>query len=244
VRQRAKSRIERQVIVDQLDYPIEIGFAETRRYAHDDVRAYKKLHALVPWNVALLNSRIVSIVHRRRAKGVSFVELVKLLKSYRRKHSLGALSDEALELLEAHLLPTEWYAFSGVRELIQVSYRHLLGESEEAALQMGIAGGSYALTTYHKNFVKPNDPLASTLAMRHTWKLYFDFGELSATLDGDDAVRFVLEGYPDMTVAHGMMIIGWHRAAGLAAGAPKTRGTILEAPWKTASRRLIHRVEL
>jgi hypothetical protein len=183
-------------------------------------------------------------IHFRRAKGVSFMELVKLLKAYRRQHSLGSLSDEAQELLEQRLLPTEWYPFAGVRELIELSYRLLLGQSEHAALEMGIAGGSYALSSYHKNFVKENDPLSSILAMRHTWRLYFDFGELSAKLDGERAVRFVLDGYSDMTVAHGMMIVGWHRAAGLVAGAETTTGTILEAPWKNDSPRLVHVVKI
>jgi hypothetical protein len=172
------------------------------------------------------------------------MELVKLLKGYRRHHSLGSLSEEAAELLEQHLLPTEWYPFAGVRELIELSYRLLLGQNEQAALEMGIAGGSYALGSYHKNFVKPNDPLSSTLAMRHTWRLYFDFAELSAKLDGERAVRFELDGYADMTVAHGMMIIGWHRAAGLVAGAETTTGTILEAPWKNGSPRLVHVVKI
>jgi len=166
-----------------------------------------------------------------------------MLKSHRREHGLEALSEEAEGLLDQRLLPTEWYPFAGVRELIQAAYRHLLGESEQAALKMGIAGGSYALSTYHKNFVKPNDPLASILAMRHTWKLYFDFAELTAALDGERAVRFVLEGYPDMTAAHGQMIVGWHRAAGLVAGAERTRGVIVESPWRHASRRLVHVVE-
>jgi len=183
-------------------------------------------------------------VHFRRAKGVSFMELVKLLKGYRRQHSLGSLSNEAQELMEQHLLPTEWYPFAGVRELIELSYRLLLGQSEQAALEMGIAGGSHALSSYHKNFVKENDPLASILSMRHAWRLYFDFAELRAKLDGERAVRFVLDGYADMTVAHGMMIIGWHRAAGLIAGAETTTGTILEAPWKGGSRRLVHVVHI
>jgi hypothetical protein len=183
------------------------------------------------------------IVQRRRAKGVSFLELVKLLRAYRRDHSLGTLSQEAEALLEQRLLPTEWYPFGPVKELIQVSFRKLLREKEEAALQMGIAGGKYALSTYHKNFIKPADALASTLAMRHTWPLYFDFGELTATRDGDRGVLFVLEGYPDMTAAHGYMILGWHRSAGLVAGAEGTRGEILECPWQRSAR-LVHRVEV
>ncbi|HMJ12736.1 MAG TPA: hypothetical protein VK524_15045, partial [Polyangiaceae bacterium] len=116
----------------------------------------------------------------RRAKGVSFIELVKLLKAHRRKTPVLGISEPAERLFVEHLLPTAWYPFVPVAEIIRVSYRNLLRGREEAALQMGIAGGTYALTTYHKTFVKPGDPRASTLAMRHTWPLYFDFGELRA----------------------------------------------------------------
>lgn len=182
---------------------------------------------------------------RRRAKGVAFVELVKLLKSHRRKSPISALSREAESLMaDEHLLPTSWYPFAPVAELIEAAFNHLLRSREEAALQMGIAGGAYALGAYHKTFVKPGDPRASVLAMRHTWPLYFDFGSLSATEEGKHSVVFTLEGYPDMTGAHGHMIVGWHRSAVLAAGGEAVHGEILESPWSGGTSRLVHRVGL
>jgi hypothetical protein len=171
------------------------------------------------------------------------MELVKLLKSHRRKSPISGLSSEAESLMgDAHLLPTAWYPFAPVVELIQVSYRYLMRSREEAALQMGMAGGAYALGTYHKTFVKLGDPRASVLAMRHTWPLYFDFGALSASDDGNHAAVFTLEGYSDMSAAHGYMIVGWHRAAALAAGATEVRGDLLECPWSGDSSLLVHRV--
>jgi hypothetical protein len=174
---------------------------------------------------------------------VSFLELVKLLKNHRRQHPFEGLSAEAEALFSEHLVATAWYPFEPVAELIRLSHRELLKGSEKAALKMGIAGGMHALTSYHKTFVKPGDPLASLLAMRHTWRLYFDFGSLSAVKSGERAVEFVLEGYPDVSPAHGLMIVGWHRAASLVAGAPKTAGEIVLSPWKHASAKLVHRVE-
>jgi len=180
---------------------------------------------------------------RRQAKGVSFVELVKLLKNHRKKRPFSGLSEPAEGLLSQNLLPTAWYPFVPVAELIELSYRELLRGSADAALQMGIAGGTHALRTYHKGFIRPGDPLASLLAMRRTWALYFDFGELTTTQQGERSVEFVLEGYPDISAAHGPMVVGWHRAAGLVAGAKSLRGEIIECPWTDGASTLIHRVE-
>ena len=179
----------------------------------------------------------------RQAKGVSFVELVKLLKNHRRKQPFSGLSAAAEGLFNQHLLPTAWYPFPGVAELIVLAHRELLRGSAEGALQMGIAGGTNAFRTYHRSFIRPGDPLASLLAMRRTWPLYFDFGELTSSQDGERSVVFVLEGYPDISEAHGPMVVGWHRAGGLVAGAKGLRGEIVESPWQDGSRRLVHRVE-
>lgn len=181
---------------------------------------------------------------RRRTKGVSFIELVKFLKVHRRTNPMPELSRDAEALLTSvHVLPTVWYPFAPVAELTQFTYRRLLRSREEAALQMGIAGSTLALGTYHKTFVKPGDPRASVLAMRHTWPLFFDFGVLSAKEDGPHAAVFTLEGYPDVNPGHGWMIVGWHRAAALVAGAELVRGELLECPWRDDSPRLVHRVE-
>jgi hypothetical protein len=180
---------------------------------------------------------------QRQAKGVSFVELVKLLKNRRRKHPFSGLSAEAEGLFGQHLLPTGWYPFPPVAELIDLAYRELLRGSAEAALQMGIAGGTHALRTYHRGFIRPGDPLASLLAMRRSWSLYFDFGELTTKQVGERGVVFQLDGYPDISAAHGPMVVGWHRAAGLVAGVKNLRGEIVECPWTDGSPRLVHRVE-
>jgi hypothetical protein len=79
------------------------------------------------------------------------------------------------------------------------------------------------------------------MAMRHTWRVYFDFGELTVERDGPRGVRFVVEGYEDMLPAHGQMIVGWHTAAALEAGASTARSLVLEAPWRRG-KRLVHRV--
>jgi hypothetical protein len=178
----------------------------------------------------------------RRAKGVNLVGLVKLLKVLRRTKAIGPLSPAALALFEQHILLTEWYPLSLLLELVEVTYREVLGRKEEAALKMGITGGLDAFKTHHKAFIKAGDAAASVVSMRHTWPLYFDFGTLKALPDGPRAVRFVLEGYPGIPAAHGPMIVGWHRAAALAAGQSTVGGEILECPWRDGGPRLVHRV--
>lgn len=106
---------------------------------------------------------------------------------------------------------------------------------------MGIVGGQAALSGFHKQFIKVGDPVASLIAMRHTWRTYFNFGELMTETDGPRAVRFVVAGYPDMQASHGQMIVGWHTAAAIVAGAANAKSEVLQCPWHGGSE-LEHRV--
>jgi hypothetical protein len=99
---------------------------------------------------------------------------------------------------------------------------------------MGLVGAKIALTSFHRAFVKPGDPLASALAMRHTWSSYFDFGALHAEAEGKRAVRFSVTDYADVPVFHGVMIAGWHMTAPQLAGAQKVTVEWLEKPWEGA----------
>jgi len=128
-------------------------------------------------------------------------------------------------------------------DLLALTEREILKGNEKLTMQLGVAGGTEALKTYHKAFVRPGDPAASVLAMHRTWNVYFDFGELTATLESKSSVLFVLEGYPDVPSYHGPMIAGWHVAAGIVAGSEGTAAEILECPWKDRSPRLVHRVK-
>lgn len=192
---------------------------------------------------AKLEKRMPAVPNNRQAKGVAFIGAVKLLRNYRKTRPIDFLSPRAEALLSEHLLPTDWYPWAPVSEIIEATSLLLLRKSEAAAIEMGIAGGKQALTSYHKHFVRPEDPKASLLAMRHSWRVYFDWGSLNATAEGERLVLFVLEGYPEVTAAHGCMIVGWHRAAGFVAGADTTHGEIVECPWRDGSTRLVHRVE-
>jgi hypothetical protein len=136
---------------------------------------------------------------------------------------------------------SDWYSFDVYQELMQLVFRDVIKGSEEAALEMGIIGGRAAFSSHHKQFVAPGKPLETLLALRHTWRVYYDFGTLTATADGPNAVRLVVGGYPDMGACHGNMIVGWHVAAAREAGAEGARSEILKAPWR-GDEQLIHRV--
>jgi hypothetical protein len=176
----------------------------------------------------------------RRAKGVNLIDLVKLLKGLRKRRPL-AFSKAAEALLAEHVLISNWYPFDVYPELLDIVYREMLGRDEKAALEMGIIGGRAAFSGFHKQFIAPRKPLETLLAIRHTWRVYYDFGTLSAFEEGPRAVRLELEGYPDARPCHGNMIVGWHVAAGREAGAENARSDILEAPWRGGAR-LVHRV--
>jgi hypothetical protein len=181
---------------------------------------------------------------RRKAKGVAFIELVKILKGHRRNDPISGLSAEAESLLaDRHLLPTAWYPLAPVAELIQVSYRQLLRSREEAALQMGMAGGAYALSTYHKTFITPGDPRASRsaghaphLAARLRFRRLVGDGRRQAR--GRVHARGLRGCQPrpwldDRRVAP-------RRGAG---GGHNGRTRRLACPWSGRSSRLVHRVQ-
>ncbi|MFW6049982.1 MAG: hypothetical protein ACODAU_02340 [Myxococcota bacterium] len=177
----------------------------------------------------------------RRARGTALIQLVKLLRGQRKKGPLRGLSPQAKALLDEHILPNEWYPLEPFREMMDFLHRELCGSSEEATLQAGEAGGKVLLTGPHKAFIQPGDPAASVFAMRHIWRAYYDFGELSGEMIDGPAVRFTLKGYPDITVAHGLMIAGWGVAAALVAGAADAGAEILERPWD-GDLQLVYRV--
>jgi hypothetical protein len=179
----------------------------------------------------------------RRAKGVNLIGIVKLVKGMRKRRPLrpGALSRTAEAFLDEHVLVSDWYSFDLYVELLQLVFREMLESSEAAALEMGIMGGRSAFSGHHKQFVAPGNPIETLIALRHTWRVYYDFGTLSAVAEGPRSARLVLDGYPDMLACHGNMIVGWHVAAAREAGAESARSEIVKAPWR-ADERLIHRV--
>jgi hypothetical protein len=174
-------------------------------------------------------------------KGINLLGLVKVLRSVRKKRPLAGLSPAAELMLGEQILVSDWYPYSVFIELMEVTFREVLRRDEDHAREMGIAGGRQAVAGLHRQFVKPGDPGASLLAMRLAWRVYFDFGELTAHRDGPNAVRFVTVGYRDMPPVHGQMIVGWHMGTALEAGAVQVDYEIIEAPWRGAFR-LEHRI--
>lgn len=179
----------------------------------------------------------------RYAKGTNLSQLVPLLKKRRRARTFGPLSPSAERLLEERILDHAWYAHAPFLELLRVLYREVLGSNEENAISMGIAGGRVSLLGVHKTFVIAGDPIGSAMAMRHSWRAYFNFADLKATRDNDNRVTLTLTGYSDVPAVHGGLIAGWAVAAAQLAGAQEARGEIVEKPWETGGK-LVYRVLL
>ncbi|MBN1653368.1 MAG: hypothetical protein JXA30_06280 [Deltaproteobacteria bacterium] len=168
----------------------------------------------------------------RLTKGVAVVNLVKILKIYRRNSSLKAFTPATEALFHEHILPNRWYPHDSFLELLEFVYRHLLGSDEQNAVQMGINGGLEVLQGVHGAFVQKHDPVGSILAMRHIWPTYYNFGALDGKAAGAHSVRFIVTDYPDISIAHAMMIIGWGIAAAQLGGASDARYEVLKRPWK------------
>ncbi len=178
---------------------------------------------------------------QRKAKGTNLTQLVAALRKRQRTHSLGVLSPSAEQLLEERILEHVWYPHAPFVELLRVMYRDLLGSSEANALAVGISGGKIALQTWHTAYVMEGDPIGSVLAMRHSWRTYFNFGELKAEQDTPQSVTLTLTGYADVTAVHASMIAGWAVAAGQLGGSPAATGEIIDKPW-IAGNKLRYRV--
>lgn len=179
----------------------------------------------------------------RYAKGVNLSQLVPLLRKRRRARPFGPLSPSAERLMEERILEHLWYPHAPFVELLRVMYREVLASNEANALTMGVLGGKHALQGAHKAFVVDNDPIASALQMRHSWRAYFNFGELKAATEGSHAVVLTLTGYPDVLPVHAGMIVGWAVAAAQLGGAPEASAEIVEKPW-VSGQRLVYRVKV
>jgi len=154
------------------------------------------------------------------------------------------MSPAAAQLLEERILDSAWYPHEPFVELLRVMYREVLGSREDHALAAGVAGGKVALLGAHKTFVIAGDPAGSTLAMRHSWRAYFNFGALAAEQpQGEDVVVLTLTGYPDVEPVHAGLIVGWAVAAAQLGGAGGSVGEILSKPW-VAGDALVYRVTI
>ena len=177
----------------------------------------------------------------RRAKGTNLSQLVPFLRKRRKARPFAPLSPAAEKLMEERIIESRWYPFDPFVELLRIVDKEVLRGSEELALGMGVVGGKQALLGTHKAFVTVGDPLGSAMAMRHSWRAYFDFGELRAVADNDRQVTLTLTGYSDVIMVHGGMIAGWGAAAAQLAGAADAKATLLEKPWEGAPR-MVYRV--
>lgn len=168
----------------------------------------------------------------RSLKGTSVADLVKTLRIYRRTHPIEGLSPAAEALLEQRILVNGWYPLEAFLELLDFTYRELLGSNEKATFELGLRGGERILSGPHKGFIQKGDPAASVMAMRHTWRVYFDFGELTGELVDEHTVEFTVKGYPDVTAPHAIVTAAWGAAAAKLAGAQETECEFIERPWE------------
>lgn len=167
----------------------------------------------------------------RRAKGINFIELIKLLKIQRRTRPLNGLSKEVTALLDEHILLTAWYPVEPFIELIDYVYKHMLSAKPERAFELGVVGAEMQLTGPHRAFVVCGDPEASVLGLRHIWRAYFDFGDVQAALEAPGRVLFTVRDYPDMPCPHGWMMPAYEVVAARLAGAHNPTFELLQCPW-------------
>ncbi|MBN1656674.1 MAG: hypothetical protein JXA30_23075 [Deltaproteobacteria bacterium] len=173
-------------------------------------------------------------IEERRAKGINIIDLVKVLKIYRRTHKNAVFSKDVEALFKERILPNKWYSYRIFLELINFAYKNLLASKEDNAVQLGMAGGLVVLKEYHGVFIEEGDPIATLLSLRHSWRSYFNFGFHEAKSDDDHSVEMTVGDYPDVGPCHAHMIIGWDMGGAKLAGASDIRYELLTRPWEGA----------
>lgn len=171
----------------------------------------------------------------RHVIGAILVDLVKSLRKLERTSGRALpVSAAARATLDRRVLISEWVSLDVFLELLHALDALVLKGDEQRAMELGALGGA-SMRGLQKAYVVVGDPLSSVAAMRHAWRAHYDFGRLSCDTTNEAVVRFTVSGYPDMTMVHGMMTVGWGVAAARAAGAAAVRAEILERPWRGAT---------
>lgn len=168
---------------------------------------------------------------KRRAKGAIFIALVKLLKHIQRTKGLPAMSERAAELLETRVLASEWYALEGFLDLLDVTDSILFKGDETKTLELGATGAMDQLKGSYRAYTT-DDPCRSVYALRHAWRPHYDFGELTAVVEGERTVQFCVTGYPDIRMPHALSVASWGIASARLAGVEKAKIEVLERPWR------------
>jgi hypothetical protein len=170
----------------------------------------------------------------RHVRGPSIIDLVKILRKTQKARPLPFLSPLAQEMLNSQIIVSQWYPFTPFIELLEMTYVVLLKRNEQYAMEMGIAGGMNQLKGAHKVYLVDGNPKESAMAMRHTWRAHFDFGEVTAEVENDHAVALTLKGYSDVVPVHANLIAGFAVAAARLTGSPNASGEVFERPWNGA----------
>jgi hypothetical protein len=167
----------------------------------------------------------------RHVRGASVIEVVKILRKIRKAGPLPSLSGAAQELLDTQILFSQWYPFEPFEELLKIVYVLVFKRSEQYALEMSIKTGTKQFQGPHKGFISKGDPQNSVLALRRTWPIHYDFGELNTAAESDHSVVLTLTGFNDITPVQAMTNTGFAVAAARLAGARNASGEVFEKPW-------------
>jgi len=165
----------------------------------------------------------------RLAKGVNFIELVKLLRVARREGRLPGLTVAESALLDERILVSSWYPIETLWRWLELCHE-LFGASDEAAIHMGRIGGERVLSSVHSSFLKPDDLERGLRTTERAWPSYFDFGSVEAKLYGN-AIRITIHDYPDIPRVHGLCMLGWFEAAVLLNDYEQSYAKIVAEPW-------------
>jgi len=141
-----------------------------------------------------------------KIKGVSFLGVVKLLRS-RRDDALRLLRPELHHFLSETLRPSAWYPESDHVELLRAAAQLHSGSPDAALEHMGEVAARGASELYRELLIGPGSP-SRAFAL---WSVQHDTGELRRVRETSNRMRLELHGFDATSREHCLLLTGYFR---------------------------------
>ncbi|MCB9592453.1 MAG: serine/threonine protein kinase [Sandaracinaceae bacterium] len=166
----------------------------------------------------------------RRAKGTSFVQMIKTVKVALRGGLQLPITDADRAWLDQRVIVSDWYPFERFEWLIALVHAHLMGGTDGAGVKMGRMAAEHLLQGVHSGFVKPGNVQRSLQSLPNAWTRYFDFATVTVTSTGAEQVTVRVTDYEHMSRVHELMLLGWALELVSLAGGEVTEHEVVESP--------------
>ena len=122
---------------------------------------------------------------------------------------LAALAPDTRALLERHVLPHEWVAFSAFIDVNVVADR-LLGRGDlSLCREMGSWAATANLPRIFRLFYRFGSPMFLFERAAKLWTAHYDSGRMETVRDPDGAMHLSIHEFGEPHRAHCLSVLGW-----------------------------------